>query len=395
MGRLHILYLVHDLSDPSVARRVRMLQTGGASITLMGFHRSEEPLLRVAGCEAIDLGRTYNGRFAQRIAAVLRVIATASRHRRLVEGGTLIMARNLEMLAIAVRIRASRRPPAPIVYECLDIHRLLLRRDMAGAWLRRLEGWLSRRASLLITSSPGFINHYFIPLSHVNLPHRIVENKVFWPEAPETVPASCPPRPAGPPWRIGWFGAIRCRTSLELLSKLVAAQRGQLEVIIRGKVAHDQFADFEATVAAKPGLRYEGPYRYPEDLESIYREAHFSWCIDWFEAGENSAWLLPNRLYEGGLFATVPLALASVETGRLLRRLGIGVLLPDEPYHALHAFFRSLTAERYATLEAAAAFAPRPHFVHDEPACTELVTQLAALTHAPEDDHAYGDEPAA
>ncbi len=392
MARLRILYLVHDLSDPSVARRVRMLQSGGAELTVIGFHRSEEQLLRVASCEAVDLGRTYNARFAQRIGAVVRVIAAIAQHRHVFARHDLLIARNLEMLAIAVRGRKAGGHLTPIVYESLDIHRLLLRSDLAGRCLRRLEGWLSRRACLLITSSPAFVRHYFQPLSHVRLPHEIVENKVFWPEAPSH---SYPPRAPGPPWKIGWFGAIRCRRSLELLSQLVAALPGEVEVVIRGRVSHDRFTDFEGTIAALPGLHFEGAYRYPDDLEAIYRDVHFSWCMDWFEAGENSAWLLPNRLYEGGLFATVPLALESVETGRLLRSLGIGVLLPDAPYHALHAFFRSLTAKRYATLEAAVASAPRAHFVHDEAACLALVARLAALTPEHEDHTTYGDEPAA
>ena len=32
-----IVYFVHDLSDPSVHRRVRMLVAGGAAVTLIGF----------------------------------------------------------------------------------------------------------------------------------------------------------------------------------------------------------------------------------------------------------------------------------------------------------------------------------------------------------------------
>ncbi len=37
---LHVLYLVHDLADPAVRRRVMMLQAGGANVTLAGFRRA-------------------------------------------------------------------------------------------------------------------------------------------------------------------------------------------------------------------------------------------------------------------------------------------------------------------------------------------------------------------
>ena len=39
---LHILYLVHDLSDPAVRRRVIMLQAGGAKVTVAGFRRAQD-----------------------------------------------------------------------------------------------------------------------------------------------------------------------------------------------------------------------------------------------------------------------------------------------------------------------------------------------------------------
>ena len=38
---MRIAYFVHDLSDPAVGRRVRMLRTGGAEVTVLGFRRAE------------------------------------------------------------------------------------------------------------------------------------------------------------------------------------------------------------------------------------------------------------------------------------------------------------------------------------------------------------------
>ena len=151
------------------------------------------------------------------------------------------------MLAIAVRGRdLCVRPPA-LVYECLDIHRLLLRQGGVGRALRELEGWLARHASLLITSSPGFVREYFEPYSRVRLPVLLVENKVF---SPEPLPQrATQPRRLGPPWRIGWFGSIRCRRSLDLLCAVARANPQLVEVVIRGKPAYDQFEDFDAQVA--------------------------------------------------------------------------------------------------------------------------------------------------
>jgi hypothetical protein len=367
-----ILYLVHDLSDPAVRRRVIMLRDGGALVTVAGFRRTSGPVSDVAGAPTLDLGQTYNGGFIQRIWSVLREVAGLKKHRDMFEKADVVIARNLEMLAIAVRGRGFAAKPPALVYESLDIHRLLLNQGPVGTIFRTLEGWLASRASVLITSSPAFVREYFERLSQVRLPVRLIENKVYGSDI--TIPEG--PRRPGPPWKIGWFGAIRCRKSLRILSDLVRQSDGAIEVIIRGRPAYDQLPDFDKITSETPGLIFAGPYKNPDDLPSIYREVHFSWAIDMFEEGLNSSWLLPNRLYEGGLFNTVPIALKSVETGRFLDGLKIGVTLADPLDLSLRSFFRNLTAASYSDLELRATKVPSAHWYSSKKDCEHLVEFL-------------------
>ena len=44
----------------------------------------------------------------------------------------VILARNLEMLVLAIRARKRYAPQARVVYECLDIHRMLLSNRLHG-----------------------------------------------------------------------------------------------------------------------------------------------------------------------------------------------------------------------------------------------------------------------
>src|SRR5687768_8600887 len=142
---LHVLYLVHDLSDPAVRRRVLMLREGGAGVTVAGFRRTPEPVESIEGYTPIDLGRTSDGRFAQRLIAVARAAASLESTFAPIRRPDLIIARNLEMLALAARAkRLIGGADLPIVYECLDIHRLLLRDDMVGRAMRGAERYLAR-----------------------------------------------------------------------------------------------------------------------------------------------------------------------------------------------------------------------------------------------------------
>ena len=52
---------MHDLSDPAVHRRVRMLKIASAQVIVVGFRRTAQRPKDVEGCETIDLGRPETG----------------------------------------------------------------------------------------------------------------------------------------------------------------------------------------------------------------------------------------------------------------------------------------------------------------------------------------------
>jgi hypothetical protein len=371
-----LAYFVHDLTDPAVARRVRMLWAGGADPIVLGFRRSEAAPARIEGAPAIDLGRTYDARFGHRALAAAGAALASRRWRRRLEGVEALMARNLEMLAVAQAARRSCGLAGRLVYECLDIHRLMLDPGAKGRALRSLERGLMARCDLLVVSSPAFLSCYFEPVQGLGpdrpLASLLVENKVLELEAAPPAERLVPP---GPPWRIGWLGAIRCRRSLAILTDLAARRPDLLEVRIHGRPAHGEFDDFDGRVAAAANVSFGGPY-LAADLPRLYGEVHFAWAIDYMEAGLNSAWLLPNRLYEASRFGAPPIALASVETGRALARLGVGLAI-DDP-RDLEPFLESLTPERYAGLQRALARAPRKAFVADRNDCRALVEAIGA-----------------
>ena len=346
---MRLLYLVHDLDDAAVKRRRRFLTEGGAQVSPIGFRRDRDGALHDGGSEGLSIGWTENGRMLRRILSTARAIASSGRWHDQLLRADVVVARSLEMLLLAVIVRRRVGATTPIVYECLDIHRLMTRSDLIGRLLRRIEGRLLDRSSLLVVSSPRFIDDYFARV-HARLPRwHLLENKLLASELPEGSGMTSPMASATSPWRIGWFGIIRCRRSLDVLAALVGASNGRIEVDIRGRVARDVMPDFDARVAATPGLTFHGPYDRATDLAAIYGRVHFNWAIDLYEDGLNSAWLLPNRLYEGSVFGTVPLALRAVETGQWLARHGCGLLLDRPLERTLPALFATMTCSAYET----------------------------------------------
>lgn len=369
----HILYLVHDLSDPAARRRVSMLKAGGARVTLAGFRRTEAVPAPPPEVDQFDLGRTESAKFAKRVLSVVRVLSKASSSAAMMQGVDAVLCRNLEMLQIGSRLRGLFAPQAALVYESLDVHRLLLSPGVAGATLRWLERRLASQCSMLLTSSPAFIDNYFRGRNRLDVPVTLVENKVpgFLEDA-----AGAPRCPHGPPWRIGWFGHLRCQRSLDILCEVARLGQGAVEIVLRGVPAEHEFRSFASQVSNTPHLVYEGPYRNPDDLAAIYAGVHFTWAIDFFEEGLNSAWLLPNRLYEGGLYGSVPIALSAVETGAWLERRGLGLRLGQAEAAEIAGRLGGLTTRDYESMRDAVLALPRSTWASDIGDCRKLLAAI-------------------
>jgi succinoglycan biosynthesis protein ExoL len=374
---MNLVYFVHDLNDPAVHRRVRMFHAGGAVVSLLGFYRGEPPA-EVDGAVPFPLGRTTDARLWQRAVAVLAAALSMPRWRSLFTRADAILARQLETLVLAAFARKLLVPSVPLIFECLDIHRLMGAAGPGGRLLRAVERRLLPQCQRLVVSSPDFVRAHFARV-HQRLPDiTLLENKAltFEFDSPLSWETGRLERPSGAAWRIGWFGVIRCARSLRMLADLAVALPGMVEVVIRGRVATSVLPHFDSVVAATPGLSFGGPYDRARDLPRLYGEVDFAWAIDFYEAGSNSDWLLPNRLYEAGLFGAVPIACHDVATGAWLAERGVGVLLEGDPAAAIETFIGTLDDEGYGLLRARLAALPQTAFLYTRDDCRELVETL-------------------
>lgn len=387
---MKVLYLAHDLDDTAIWRRVEMLRAGGAEVRVAGFRRGNTPLAHPAEV----LGQTENGRLVARAASVARLMPVIGRKVAEMTRGDVpdvILARNLEMLMLGRRAMAALSPRPRLVYELLDIHRAMLGSGIAARALRAIEARLLRHTSQVWISSDGFRTQYLEPYDRPvkklvlveNKPLRLTESGTEGP-VPATETAT---HTAGPERiTIGWFGILRCTWSLGTLDALTRAAPGHYRVVMRGKPARDAMPAFDDVVASNPDMQFEGAYAWPDDLPRIYGECDLAWLIDRYDAGANSDWLVPNRLYEGCLHGAAPIALAGTEVGRRLERLGCGVLVSEPCMGAVEERLAKIDRPAVTKARAAVAALPRSLWEADTLECRELVDELARVgTSSPED----------
>ena len=96
---MKLAYFVHDLTDPAVRRRVRMLQAGGAAPIVLGFRRAETAPQTIAGALAIDFVVVADGGSSDGTRVVVREIASRDPRGRLIDNPGRLQSAGLNLAA--------------------------------------------------------------------------------------------------------------------------------------------------------------------------------------------------------------------------------------------------------------------------------------------------------
>ena len=313
---MRVAFFGHDVADSAIRRRVLSFIADGIFVDGFMMRRSDGATPEWPN---VDLGRTFDGAFVHRFRQIFSGARMAASDGERLRQADIIYARNLDMLACAFLAKRRLSLKTPVVYECLDVHRLLVREDPTGLALRFVERQLLRRTKALIVSSPAFLTNHF-ERHHANQYRAfVIENRLSASAIFGARPAAQDEQDkqdhSGPrPLRLGWVGILRCQRSFELLQAL-ADQFGQaIDIRLYGKPARTEIPVFEPEIDARDNITYYGPYKAPEDLEEIYAGLDVVWSGDFMEAGYNSVWLLPNRIYEGGYYGAPPIVVAGTQS---------------------------------------------------------------------------------
>jgi succinoglycan biosynthesis protein ExoL len=172
---------------------------------------------------------------------------------------------------------------------------------------------------------------------------------------------------------------IRCRRSLDLLLEAARRHPGLFEVVIAGRPATSVVGDLARELPEGCGVKFLGPFADETALAELNRSVHFAWLVDFYEAGANSDWLLPNRLYRSIYYGAVPIALKRVETGRWLSARRAGLLLDEASPQTVAELLARLTPTDYLSAKASLERISTSALVSRHQDCWALVEQFAAL----------------
>lgn len=342
-----IAFFGPDAGDAAVRRRVQGFQDDGVDV--VGFMMKRRPETQ-ADWKNVDLGITEDGALLKRIGSIFQGARIASRHKEELRNVSAIYARNLDMLICAFLTKRLTNLETPVIYECLDIHRIMVREDAVGATFRRIEGDLLKRSKGLVVSSPGFLKHYFAPRQGGRYHAYLLENKLAQGADYGLRPA---PQASDPdaPLKIGWVGMFRCQRSFDLLCALADAAGDKVSIRLHGMPTRRELPLFEPEIDKRDNMIFAGRYRSPEDLEDVYRELDVVWAGDFMDTGRNSDWLLPNRIYEGGRYLTPSLTHDGTETANWIKDNDVGFIVREPLEPSLLAFVDMIQNNRSLLLD--------------------------------------------
>jgi succinoglycan biosynthesis protein ExoL len=342
-----VAFFGHDAGDAAVRRRVQAMQDDGLSVTGFMMRRTDNT---ATVWDNVDLGKTRDGAFVQRVLRIFSGARVAAGSRDKLAAVDVIYARNLDMLACAFLAKRYTRLDTPVIYESLDVHRLLTREDFIGKALRWVEKSLLRRTIGLVVSSPAFLTNHFEKHYPGLYTPFLIENRL-------AAGSDFGPRPSlgrdgaskdDGRFVLGWVGNLRCERSFGLLCDLADRFPDRLEVRLHGQPARTEIPVFEPEIDARPNMTFAGRYRSPEDLSTIYEGLDLVWAGDFMEAGYNSVWLLPNRIYEGGYFATPAIAPQDTETAAWIAQKACGFTISEPLSETLPKLIAAVMQDRSA-----------------------------------------------
>jgi len=351
-----------------------MLEAAGFKFVGFALDRRVTIAEKPAVEDGYILGRAKDGNLLGRIASIASALLVVWRNRHVIKEADVLIARNLDLLLVAWVTKLLLRSTVATYYECLDIHPALTRPGWPAKLLRQIERFVLGKLDGVIISSPAFHDRYFAPIQLYEGRSFVLENKIFDAGSGKHNEALLEREVV----RIGYVGILRCRISLLLLLRCVASTPNS-ELHLYGVPDPNFIPDFDTLIGGVDRVRYFGRYK-SSDLRSIYSRLDLIWVSDFSTEGFNATWLLPNRLYEGGFYGCIPIAVDGSETARWLRSKGLGLVLNERSPAALEECITTMTFDKIFSLREALQAGPLSFFVHQPEELSALKEWLLRRT---------------
>jgi len=358
---MHLLTLFFVIDSSHTKKRILAFKNHVEKLTIVSYYR----VRNIEYENQHNFGRSpqkhYIRRFGKQIFNIPRLVRVLRNNPEI----NVVYAWNFDIALLFILSTLLSKRRYTFVYEVADIKPILLSKSLVGKILRKLEQFILNKTNYLCVTSKDFLDNYFDKYYDCNSIRHILENKVF----PKINPALINitnTTTIDAKWKIGLVGLFRCNTSLILLAELATRLPNNIEIILAG-LPEKHVTDSYKKLIDLENVTNLGEYKYPDDLSNIYSKIDIIWSADFSDLSANSKWLLPNRIYEAGLFGIPQLGFCdNTAISKYIMSLNIGWVIEVASIESLERFFSSLTHNQYQQIKSNYVDLPSDQFSGDE-----------------------------
>lgn len=354
------LFFVIDHSHSQ--KRILAFKNNVEKLTIVSHYRNKN----IEYENHYNLGKVPQNKYLHRFVKIFFDIPRLAKILSNNSGINVVYAWNFDIALLFVLTKLFSKRRYIFIYEVADIKPILLTNSVAGRILRKLEQFILINTDYLCVTSEDFITNYFDKYYNFEAKTHVLENKVYPLFAQKIIKNKLNKIPDGSKWKIGLVGIFRCDTSLQLLLDLAIRLPQSIAVILAGR-PEEQVNELFNELISHENIIYLGEYNYPDNLLDVYSEIDIIWSADFSDLSDNSKWLLPNRIYEAGLFSIPQLCFWDNEAiSKYIKSLNIGWVLEEANIKYLEKFFLSLTVKQYLQIKSNYSGLPSDQFSGDE-----------------------------
>lgn len=340
-----ILFALPTLGHPRHAKRISMMKEAGFDVEAVAFKRPYHAG-RMPNCPVVTLESISHGNYVKR---AFKIIKALPKLRNAIKKHDLVFAFGPDMAVACLVANFFLRKK--LVFEVGDIMRPQLAPGLKGWVVRKIDRYVADKASVIVATSPRFLDEYYSKWVKTKTPGLLIENKLerAFCEKMELELSQTAPSPGTPlqdrPLKIGYFGFLRNQWSLEVLERLVVKYPNKFEIVIAGRPTESTKNTLDR-VARLENIDYRDEYRSPDDLPELFRSIDMVWaCYHPFRNDEwGFRWARPNRFYQGCLFRKPFFSRAGCQDAIFIAEHNIGKIVSEVGIDETADSVASLTA---------------------------------------------------
>lgn len=314
---MKLLFVTSATEHTTFRKTAKLLSKSGAHVKIIGFTRNNFP----SGNEVIPtkvLGTVSHGSYLKRILIIIKFFREIREEARKTD---VIYCFSLDVLLVT-RIVLFFSENKIVIYQIQDIKRQLIGNSFKSKSYRFVEKTLLKSVSHIVVSSKDYYTSFL--KKYYNYPESkasVIENKV------EVLPKVYDFKSVDNQIRIGYFGVLRCRRSWDVLKTSALESKSNIFIYLRGKPS--AVPNLKEQAEETSTISYDGPYKSPDDLDSIYSKVDIVWAAYPYNDNAEGNWRMARtiRFYEACAYRKPVLVQKGTPHASIVEDLEIGMVV--------------------------------------------------------------------